>query len=185
MAIYLTEELRRKLKYPLGELIEGPPTHTIRVLRKIIASHRGSVLITVGDFVTHNALVNDIEPEVCIVDYKTLRQKDLRVEKIIEKYTKIPVRNPPGTITQEAYLVLKNILKSIDHKKKYAILVEGEEDLLTLPAIIEAPIGSFVVYGQPHRGIVVVHVTEEKKKEILEEYLSKFEGFKVFKKLVY
>jgi len=181
VAIYLTEELRRKLKNPLGELIEGPPAYTISVLKRIIASHDKSILITVGDFVTYNVFTNNIEPEVCVIDYKTLRQKDYRVKKIIENYIKISVKNPPGTITSEAYLTLRRVLHAINFEKKYAILVEGEEDLLTLPAIVEAPLKSFVVYGQPHKGIVVVYVTEEKKKEIMEEYISKFKGFEDFK----
>jgi hypothetical protein len=46
------------------------------------------------------------------------------------------------------------------------MVVLGEEDLLTLPAIVEAPIISFVIYGQPEEGIVLVEVDEKKKKEI-------------------
>jgi len=40
--------------------------------------------------------------------------------------------------------------------------------LLTLAAVLYAPENSFVVYGQPLEGIVVVKVTEQKKKEITE-----------------
>jgi uncharacterized protein (UPF0218 family) len=47
-------------------------------------------------------------------------------------------------------------------------LVEGEEDLLTLIAIMEAPNNSIIVYGQPYEGIVAVKVTQEKKTEISE-----------------
>ena len=46
------------------------------------------------------------------------------------------------------------------------VVVEGEEDLLTLVAIAESPLGSLVVYGQPHQGVVLVRVSREKKKEI-------------------
>jgi hypothetical protein len=53
-----------------------------------------------------------------------------------------------------------------NHQTK--IVVEGEEDLLTLIAIMNAPQESLVVYGQPHEGIVVVKVTEDKKTEISE-----------------
>ena len=38
------------------------------------------------------------------------------------------------------------------------IVVEGEEDLATLPAILYAPPGSVVVYGQPDEGSVLVKV---------------------------
>ncbi len=43
------------------------------------------------------------------------------------------------------------------------IVVEGEEDLLVLIAVLYAPENSFVVYGQPYSGIVVVKVSAEKK----------------------
>ncbi len=45
-------------------------------------------------------------------------------------------------------------------------MVDGEEDLATLPAILYAPLGSAVVYGQPNEGSVLVMVTPEKKKQI-------------------
>jgi uncharacterized protein (UPF0218 family) len=44
--------------------------------------------------------------------------------------------------------------------------VDGEEDLLTLIAILYVPEDSFVIYGQPYEGIVVVKATEAKKEEI-------------------
>ncbi|MCW4027273.1 MAG: GTP-dependent dephospho-CoA kinase family protein, partial [Candidatus Bathyarchaeota archaeon] len=59
------------------------------------------------------------------------------------------------------------------------VLVEGEEDLLTLVAVLSAPLGSLVVYGQPRTGIVGVGVTEAAKRkfrgivERMEERLSK------------
>jgi uncharacterized protein (UPF0218 family) len=44
--------------------------------------------------------------------------------------------------------------------------VDGEEDLLTLVAIMVAPAGSIIAYGQPATGIVLVRVTPNKKNEI-------------------
>ena len=46
------------------------------------------------------------------------------------------------------------------------IKVSGEEDLAVLPAVLLAPLNSLVLYGQPRKGIVVIKVTEKKKKEI-------------------
>ena len=46
------------------------------------------------------------------------------------------------------------------------IVINGEEDLLALPAVLFAPEGSFVVYGQPKEGVVVIKVTAEKKAEV-------------------
>ena len=43
------------------------------------------------------------------------------------------------------------------------IIVDGEEDLLALFAVVSAPVGSMVMYGQPREGIVVVSVNARTK----------------------
>ena len=45
------------------------------------------------------------------------------------------------------------------------LLVDGEEDLLALTAILCAPENSLVIYGQPHEGIVVINVTEKTREK--------------------
>jgi uncharacterized protein (UPF0218 family) len=53
--------------------------------------------------------------------------------------------------------------------------VEGEEDLLTLIAVLYAPKNALVLYGQPHEGLVAVRITSEKKAQaerILKEMKS-------------
>jgi len=42
-------------------------------------------------------------------------------------------------------------------------MVEGKEDILTLVAVVLAPLGSLVAYGQPDRGIVIVVVSDVEK----------------------
>jgi uncharacterized protein (UPF0218 family) len=53
--------------------------------------------------------------------------------------------------------------------------VDGEEDLATLPAVVAAPDGASVVYGQPDEGMVLVEVTPETRAE-MRELLGRFEG---------
>jgi uncharacterized protein (UPF0218 family) len=38
------------------------------------------------------------------------------------------------------------------------VVVDGEEDLATLPALVAAPTGASIVYGQPGEGMVLVEV---------------------------
>jgi uncharacterized protein (UPF0218 family) len=73
------------------------------------------------------------------------------------------VKNPQGTITDEAEETIANALQG---KQTVKIIVDGEEDLLALPAIVHSADKSFVIYGQPYEGIVVVKTTLEKKAEI-------------------
>jgi uncharacterized protein (UPF0218 family) len=75
----------------------------------------------------------------------------------------VHVKNPQATITAEAIDAVQDALRGSSSVK---IVVDGEEDLLALVAILNAPESSFVVYGQPYEGIVVVKVTAEKKTEI-------------------
>ncbi len=55
------------------------------------------------------------------------------------------------------------IKKAMEEKEHTHIVVKGEEDLLTLVAVLFAPENAFVVYGQPYSGVVVVKVTLERK----------------------
>lgn len=59
--------------------------------------------------------------------------------------------------------------------KPVMVLIDGEEDLLTIPAVIEAPVGSVVFYGQPLEGVVAVSVDEKSKskaREVLQQMSS-------------
>ncbi len=55
------------------------------------------------------------------------------------------------------------------------MLVDGEEDLVVLPAIMIAPDGASVVYGQPDEGMVHVVVDDEVRREV-RALLERFEG---------
>jgi hypothetical protein len=52
-------------------------------------------------------------------------------------------------------------------KTKRSLIIDGEEDLLTLPAILFAPLNVYIVYGQFEEGIVALPVTEDLKEKIL------------------
>ena len=77
----------------------------------------------------------------------------------------VVVDNPQGTITQESIAAVKEALESNEHTH---IVVKGEEDLVTLIAVLYAPENAFVVYGQPHSGIVVVKVSSERRTRVQE-----------------
>jgi uncharacterized protein (UPF0218 family) len=157
----LTPELRIKLKQPLGTLIRGSFTETIKRFSEMVNKEKPPSIISVGDTVSKNLAKNHILPQLSIIDNKCMRKNILPVLLAAEKT--FHVKNPQGTITEEAIAAIQEALQSSEHAK---IVVEGEEDLLTLIAIMDAPQDSFVLYGQPHEGIVVVKVTQGKKTEI-------------------
>jgi GTP-dependent dephospho-CoA kinase len=76
--------------------------------------------------------------------------------------------NQAGTIERRAAGVIRRSIGSyLLTSKMQVILVNGEEDLMTIPAILISPLDSLVLYGHPEKGIVIVKVTESKKKEVL------------------
>ena len=163
IAYNLTLELRRKLKAPLGTLIRGSFIGTMKKFRDMAEKEKPTSIISIGDTVTRNLLKNRVFPQLLIIDNRVMR-KSVKPTPLATENT-IHVKNPPGTITQEAIAAIQDALKS-SHRTK--IVVDGEEDLLTLIAISYAPENSFVVYGQPYEGVVVVKVTPQKKSEIAE-----------------
>jgi len=159
----LTPELRVKLKKPLGTLIRGSFADTMKIFKDMAEKEKPAVVISVGDTVSKNLAENSVFPQLLIVDNRVMRKSIQPIPLTAEET--IRVKNPPGTITEEAITAIQKALKNNRHVK---IVVDGEEDLLTLIAVLYAPENSFVVYGQPYEGVVVVKATPEKKAEIAE-----------------
>jgi len=86
----------------------------------------------------------------------------------------VHVENPQGTITEESVAAVKAVLESGIHTH---IVVNGEEDLLVLPAILYAPENAFIVYGQPYVGIVVAKATKMRKEQV-KEFLKEMKASK-------
>ncbi len=160
----LPENLRTELRKNFGILYEGNSTETSkRIIRDIESPTR---LITVGDITTFNLLKEGVVPSVSLIDNKTKRgpvSEDVVRGTSHPRFNTVIIENPPGTITEEMIDVLS---KAIQSEVPTRIIVNGEEDLAALPAIVLAPISSVVIYGFPEKGAVIVKVTDSKKKEI-------------------
>ena len=130
-------------------------------LKELIEKEKPSMVISVGDIVSRNMIEYGISLNVLIVDNKVMRKpiQPITVDADQTLYAK----NPPGAITDEAWAAIRS---AIEQKGKTRVMVDGEEDLLSLVAVLSAPEHALVVYGQPHRGIVVVNVTEETRENM-------------------
>jgi len=117
------------------------------------------VVVAVGDKVSSTLISLGIKAKLYIYDEKTKRTFSEKTKTPVEQV--VLVKNPAGTLTDES---LEAIKKALESETSVAIKVEGEEDLLTLPVILYAPLNSLVVYGQPDEGVVLVRVTSERKK---------------------
>lgn len=148
----LSASLREELKVPLGILVREEDASKENILGHI---PKGSYVIAVGDATTEKLIRYGIVPSLQIVDGLEKRSKRDVPES---QATKMSCDNPPAQITQQSIDTIKEAFVS-GHPVQ--ILVNGEEDLLVIPACIYAPENSVVLYGQPNEGLVVVPVTEE------------------------
>jgi uncharacterized protein (UPF0218 family) len=160
VAYTVTPELRVRFKKPFGELIQGSYSQTMAAVGEIMSREMPSMLISVGDRVSRNLAEFHMNPKLSIIDNRCMR-KSIKPQESTAKHV-VHVSNPKGTITEEA---IAAISAAFEADKQFQIIVEGEEDLLTLVVVLYAPEKSLVVYGQPREGIVVVRVTSEKKAE--------------------
>jgi len=158
--LILPESVKVKVsKYPKGKLIKD-----LSEIKKELQEAKH--IIAVGD-VTSEELTNlGITPNISIIDLRSERKLTGR----LIKFTKETI-NKAGTINKLAVKEVKSSLNKSDE----VIKIEGEEDLLAIPAAALAPLGSFILYGKPGSGVVVVKVTEGTKDEV-RKLLEKFES---------
>ena len=177
----IPEKERHKFSQPLGKLISGTREQTIPQVEQLIKEyskeHSLIRIYLVGDIVSKDFLENSYLKafiRLCIIDEKTQRDKitlgfDIFFDKIIE------FKNPSGTIPEESFEILDQIIKS--NARTLLKITEGEEDLLVLPLVLMLPLiencKTLVFYGQPPitdsknplpEGIVMVDVSKRIKK---------------------
>ena len=158
--LLLTEAQREHLKDPLGQLVAGTSSECNQKLKDMQAAEKPRLLILVGDTISRNAIQFGIKPDVIIIDNKEMRGD--AAEFAHGKSRVFRTVNEPSTINLLAWQAVAEAIERGDG----AVLVDGEEDLLTLVAILVAPGGSVVAYGQPEIGIVLVRISDAKKNEI-------------------
>lgn len=157
----LTPDLRNELKRPLGLLIRGNIDDVTEAIGRIIKDYKPSKVITVGDIISKSLLERGLRVDVFIIDNRSMRKP---IERMIYKANKIlNLSNPAGMITRDSWLVIG---EAINSDGPVGVLIEGEEDLLTIVAVLLAPEGSMVMYGQPNEGAVVVSVNRETKEKM-------------------
>ncbi len=100
-------------------------------------------------------------PDVQVVDQVERRVR--RSAPDVPYVTLFRAANPAGVITSEAIRAIELAFAS---EKPSRVLIEGEEDLLALPAVDSAPLGSSLYYGQPGVGVVLVRVDERAKASV-------------------
>ena len=127
-----------KFKEPFGSLIEGTFEETMAKMKQLVDKEKSPLIISVGDVVSRNLHEHGLHPQTTIIDNKSLRNQTMPEKDSVEKT--VHVNNPQGTITKEAIAAIK---EAIEKNKHTHIVVDGEEDLLTLIAVLYAPQNGF------------------------------------------
>ncbi|MCA9371721.1 pantetheine-phosphate adenylyltransferase [Candidatus Woesebacteria bacterium] len=171
----LPSSLREQLREPFGKLIVGDEndlSKAAKCMKKYMQNKAPVMIIAVGDIVTQTLENVNLEPQISIIDFRTQRQKiapfDRKMRGIV---------NEPGQIHKKAVVKIQNSIHALlKNNEQSRIIIDGEEDLLALPAMLLAPLGSIVVYGLRQKGVVVVQI-EEGFKKVIKSLVEKFDNF--------
>ena len=156
--LLLPENLRPELKDPMGEIVRvGELVPELK--------QRTGTLITVGDVTTDRMLTNGIIPDLSIIDLQAERlpYKSLHNYAFSPDVSFVHIKSGPGFISHEALTFLSTWEEK---KKKFVLVIAGEDDLLVLPAIYYAKIGDIILYGQPKQGMVKLVVTADLQEKV-------------------
>jgi uncharacterized protein (UPF0218 family) len=165
VVLTLPDELRAAFKDPLG------PVYTDA---NRLGGDLEKPVIAVGDVVTRHLTRAGARPDLAVLDWVTERETLAEADQpdITGYDDRIDVTNPAAALTDD---LLRALRTGIEQGEKTVIVVDGEEDLATLPALVAAPDGASVVYGQPGEGMVHVRVDGDAR-DRARELLSRMDG---------
>ncbi len=146
----LPSDMREEMARPFGELID----------EKRLSETGGAMLLTVGDVVSLSARRAGVVPRLSVYDGRSERREMSEFSRLLDELEeeRISVENPAGTVSAG---LMDAVAEALAEGGPRNIKVEGEEDLAVLACILQAPLGSWVVYGQPGEGMVLVVVDDE------------------------
>jgi uncharacterized protein (UPF0218 family) len=154
IVLKLPEDLRGELKSPMGPIYTDTQT---------LLSDAGAPVIAIGDVVTHHLIESGRSPTIALVDEHTERSAvSDDIAETIDSFegfdTVEQVTNPAATLSAD---LLGALRAALDRDGSTLLDVDGEEDLAALPAVVAAPDGAAIVYGQPGEGMVLVTLDDE------------------------
>lgn len=168
--LVMPDSLRSTLGKPLGKVLRG------QAIAQSIRRNRDRVITTVGDVATKTLLDAGVTPYLSIVDGKVSRKPYPHTISQLRKRSSCEAKiiSGPGYISREATEAIQDCFSHNASRITHNVLViDGEEDLLVLPALVYTPWGTIIYYGQPGKGLVEVVVTQVAKREAI-ALLSRF-----------
>jgi len=172
----LPDNIREKFKTPYGKLFKN--IEELRKFRtKFKAKFKDKFIVCVGDVVSNSMLGDGWDVHLCVYDNKTLRKdyNEYSDKKNLENFKgdEFTVWNPAGMLTEDAFKIVKDAL-NFKHSK---IFVDGEEDLFIIPCVKFCSPNTFLFYGQPNEGIVMIEINSAVQKDIENLFGEFYAGF--------
>jgi len=148
----LSQDQREFFQKVHGEIVEQPTLH---------AKFR----IAIGDITLQKFQSSQWPFSLGIYDGHSQRQK---IDHIFMKSPEniLKIKNPAGMITNQLFNFLADFFENSENKRKQKqnlLMIDGEEDLTTVAAVLAAPLNTMIYYGQPNQGLVELTVTEKIK----------------------
>ncbi len=148
MPVYeITDEDRERLREPRGDIAEG------NALIDELEDRDYHRLICVGDRVSMDVAASAVDADIMIVDGRIERETVDHDDDLFDTPKMLEAVNDPGTISEEAW---NTVREAFAYTCRSTLHVDGEEDLLALPAIVFASPDSLIVYGDWQNGAVIL-----------------------------
>jgi len=164
--LVIPESIKLELKKPMGKVYQN--------ISQFLKERFKSVMtVAVGDIIVGEFLKNNLAPDLKIIDFKSKRlpisqdltslfKRNYLTNELADKW-----ENQPGTVNSTTVCQIKKLINLfLKEKKPQSLMIDGEEDLLGLPAILLAPLRSIVLYGHFQYGLIAVFVDEKIKNKL-------------------
>lgn len=161
--LLMPSTLKSALEKPFGVLLVSDEF-------EVQAKKDGSdCVVGIGDKTVESLLTLGVGMKLAVIDRLSRRKPhpwSQDHETILESFSQATIQSGPGYISEQALAWIRQWgERSGEHSKGKTelLVIEGEEDLLTLPVAYYASVGTVIYYGQPGQGVVRLEVTEEVK----------------------
>ncbi|OGK20276.1 hypothetical protein A3C23_04960 [Candidatus Roizmanbacteria bacterium RIFCSPHIGHO2_02_FULL_37_13b] len=167
--LLLPEELKSTLRKPLGLVfrLNGRDKQSINTeIKKYLNDKKPAMIITIGDIITSELFSLKIPLSLSVIDFKN-RRRHINLNSRLIQSNGIKIDNPPGTISNNlipAFTKAINIYVKAGRRQQ--IIINGEEDLTALIAVLCSPLQSIVLYGHYDLGVIAVNVDERVKEKV-------------------
>ena len=158
----LPPALREAFKEPFGP---------VYVDTEALLADAGRPILAIGDVVTHHLRAAGHAPHVAVVDGRTERETAPDEVRNSIPEPDVTVENPAATLSRDLLVALRD---AVEREAPTTIAVDGEEDLVALPALYCCPADGSVVYGQPGEGMVLADAAANRERA--RDLLARMDG---------